>query len=143
MANETYGAVVGKPDFFAGLSRCPVGAEIVASGDYKAVDPASVFIDTQGAFALTVFVTPTANSGGGGVTVTISAIDPSGGALVTLLASVLITGTSLIKLVVDPRISASANVNAQVGLPSRIKVAFVGSGTRTTLTYQASAILQN
>lgn len=130
-------------DFFEGISRCPVGTEIIPSADYKSVDPAAVFIDTQGGIALTVVVSPTLNSGGGGVTVTISGIDPSTGALNTLLASVLITGTSQVRLVVDPRITASANLNAQVGLPSRVKVAFVGSGTRTTLTYQASAILQN
>lgn len=133
----------GSGPIFAGATFPSVGAEVVASADYKSVDPAAAIIDTQGGTALTLVVSPTLNSGGGGVTVTISAVDPSTNALRTLLASVLITGTTPVVLVLDPRITASANLIAQVALPAKVKVAFVGSGTRTTLTYSASATLQN
>lgn len=138
---ETYGA--GNSPFLAGAIIAPVGCEVVKSADYKAVDPAVAIIDCQGATALQLVVSPTANSGGGGVTVTISAVDPSTQALTTLLASVLITGTSPVVLEVDPRITAAANTIAQKSLPAKVSVAFVGSGTRTTLTYSASATLQN
>lgn len=130
-------------DFFQGTSRFPAGSEIVASGDYKSVDPTAIFIDPKGAVALSVITSPSANSGGGGVTVTMYAVDPSTGAKRSLLASTLITGTSPVVITLDPRITTAANANAQVSLPSRVRVEFVGSGTRTTLTYSASAVLSN
>lgn len=119
------------------------GHEIVASGDYKATDPAVQDFDTRGATALRINCKASLNSGGGGVTITISQLDPSTGALGTLLASALITDTALHTYIVDPRIAAATNLNAQAPLPSRVRVAFVGSGTRTTLTYSASAVLSN
>ncbi len=77
----------------------------------------------------------TAASGGGGVTVTIYGYDEGSATYVSLLASALKTATGHTTLRVDPRIAASANVAAQDGLPGKVRVACVGSGTRTTLTY--------
>lgn len=119
------------------------GVQIVASGDYKATDPAVQDIETNGAVSLRINVRGTDVSGGGGVTVTISGIDPATGVLHTLLTSALIATATFNTYVVDPRIAAAANAVAQAPLPSKVRVAFVGSGTRTTLTYSASAVLAN
>lgn len=129
-------------DMFASAD-VPAADTIVVSGDYKATDPTTVVLRTKGATSLRVNCKASANSGGGGVTITISGVDPASGLLYTLLASALITDTAMHTYIVDPRILAATNLNAQAPMPAVVKVAFVGSGTRTTLTYSASAELAN
>lgn len=124
--------------FYNGQS--PAAAEIIASADYKSVDPAAVFLRTNGADGLIVTVDTSAATGGGGVTVTISGVDPDGN-LYTLLASALIASATVTRLQVGQNVPAATNTAAQAFLPSRVKVACVGSGTRTTLTYSVTAEL--
>jgi hypothetical protein len=115
-------------------------AVIVESGDYKSVDPAIQTLRTNGAEGLTVQVKASANSGGGGVTVTINGISPAGDTY-PLLVSALITGTTLINLEIGPAILAATNLAAMKFLPAKVQVVCVGSGTRTTLTYTVCAEL--
>lgn len=111
--------------------------QIIASGDYSSVDPAKVTIGTRGA-NLRIGVDVTAISGSGAtVTVTINGIDQSG--VEYLLLSKAITASGLTEMVIDPRIPAATGVAAQAPLPQKCTVACVGSGTRTTLTYQVAA----
>lgn len=111
---------------------------IVASGDYKSADPATATLNTRDATSLRVGVNATALSGSGcTVTVTISGVDKDGTSY-TLLQKA-ITGTGITEMLVDPRVPASAGLIAQLPLPEKVTVSFVGSGTRTTLTYDASA----
>lgn len=111
---------------------------IVASGDYKSVDPSVVTLNTAGERNLRIGVDVTDISGSGAtVTVTISGVDASG-VLYTLLSKA-ITGSGLTEMVVSPGVVAATGTAAQQPLPETVKVACVGSGTRTTLTYAVSA----
>src|SRR5574341_759139 len=112
---------------------------IVASGDYKAVDPAAVTLDVEEADSLRLGVDVTSLSGAGcTVTVTVNGIDAVNGTEYLLLQKAITTQT-FNPLVIDPRVPAAANAVAQTPLPARVIVRCVGSGTRTTLTYGVSA----
>lgn len=120
-----------------GLNKAPVSIQIVASADYKSVDPAlnTIVVPTD-SVGMKVDLDVTAASGGGGVTVTVNGLNPATGAYdVALLVSALKASTGHIVLRIDPRIAASANLIAQDGLPASVQVSCVGSGTRTTLNY--------
>lgn len=111
---------------------------IIASGDYKSVDPTKVTLNTNGSQSLRIGTDVSAASGSGcTVTVTISGVDKDGTEYVLLTKA--ITSTGLTEMVVSPGIPASAGVAAQAPLPQKCTVACVGSGTRTTLNYAVSA----
>lgn len=121
---------------FQELDRCPASIQVVASADFKSVDPVdSDVVVPLGTTAFRVNLNITAASGGGGVTVTIQGYDPGSDTFYTLLVSALKTATGFTQLLVDPRITASANLIAQVPVPRKVRVHCVGSGTRTTLNY--------
>lgn len=123
-----------------GLSAAPRSVQTAASADYKSVDPATVdIVCPEDAVGMKVELDITAASGGGGVTVTISGYDEGSATWVTLLVSALKTGVAHTTLRIDPRLTAAANTIAQDGLPGKVRIACVGSGTRTTLTYSVGA----
>lgn len=127
---------------FQNLDPAPQTIVLVPSGDYKSVDPqvADVILpwDTD---AVTVNLNITAASGGGGVTVTISQYDEASNTYQTLLVSALKTATGFTKLMVSPWIAASANLIAQTTVSKKVRIACVGSGTRTTLNYSVGCDL--
>lgn len=112
---------------------------VIASGDYKSVDPTPVTIDTHNARNLRVNVNPSALSGSGcTVTALIEALDPDGVTWYTLLSKA-ITATGVQSMLVGPSIVAAAGVALNAPLPAHVRVTCTGSGTRTTLTYAVSA----
>lgn len=128
-------------NLFQGQDRAPVEDTAIPSGDYKVNDPGPFIVDCRGGRSLEIDVKCSANTGGGGVTVTLEGYDPGDNSWFTLLASVLITSTTRVRLQISPDLAASANVIAKDLLPARVRVTPVGSGTRTTLTYSISAKL--
>lgn len=112
---------------------------IIASGDYKSVDPTPVTVDTHNAHCLRVNVNPTLLSGSGcTVTALVEALDADGTTWYTLLSKA-ITATGVQSMLVGPSIVAAAGVALNAPLPAHVRVTCTGSGTRTTLTYAVSA----
>lgn len=121
---------------FQGYDHAPQSDKVVASGDYKSVDPANAdIIIPEGGEALCVNLNITAATGGGGVTVTIYGYDVGSDTYQPLLVSALKVATGFTRLQVSPWIAASANVIAQTPIAKKVRVSCVGSGTRTTLNY--------
>lgn len=102
------------------------GQTIIASADYKSVDPTAVTLQVGAANSVTVSVIPTAQTGSGNtVTVTFTDADTS-----------TVLGTTLV-------ITAGATGTKKVAIPAgthRVTVTCVGTGTRTTLNYSVSAV---
>ena len=92
----------------------------------------SVFVNISGAPGGT---TPT-------LTVTISAVDPVSGALVTLLVSAALNAAGCTLLQVYPGLPATANVSANAVLPSQWQVSYTIGGTTPTFTGTIDAVLQ-
>lgn len=112
---------------------------VIASGDYKSVDPTAVTVDTHGAHCLRVNTNATAVSGSGcTVTALIEGLDADGTTWYTLLSKA-ITSTGTTSQLVGSTIVAASGVAANAPLPSQVRITMMGSGTRTTLTYAVSA----
>lgn len=123
------------PDHTPGRDRVAI---VVASGDYKSVDPANITIDTHNSDTLRLGVDVTAVSGSGAtVTVTINGIDKDGDTYQLLQKAITTTGVT--EMVISPGIPTSSGVALQAPTPEHVQVTMVGSGTRTTLTYSVSA----
>lgn len=127
-----------------GAGALPANAvNLVPSADYSSVDPVSVLIPTLGAVGLMLFVNMTAASGAGNtVTAFLDVFDPVSGTFVPLGAGVALTSAVQAFVVTfDPRIATAVGKGFQTPLPDQCRVRFVGSGTRTTLTYSVGAAL--
>jgi hypothetical protein len=92
---------------------------------------------------ISIFVNLTAVSGTGPtLTVTLSAIDPISGALITLLASAALGATGTTLLQVYPGIAVAANASANAVLPSQWQVSYTIGGTTPSFTGTIDAVLQ-
>lgn len=127
-----------------GAGALPANAsQLVPSGDYSVTDPVAVKIPSLGAVGLMVFVNMSIASGAGNtVTVFLDAFDPVSGTFIPLGAGVALTSAvQAFPVVFDPRIATAAGKSFQTPLPDQLRLRFVGSGTRTTLTYSVGAAL--
>lgn len=112
---------------------------VIASGDYKSVDPTAVTIDTHGAKNLRIDTLVSAVSGAGAtVTVLVEGLAADGTTFYTLLSKA-VTTTGVTSQLVGPTIVAAAGVALNAPLPATVRVTCTGSGTRTTLTYAVAA----
>lgn len=126
-----------------GATALPVNAvNLVPSADYSSVDPVRVNIPSLNAVGLLVFVNMTAASGAGNtVTVFLDALDPVSGTFVNLGSVALTSAVQGFVATFDPRVATAAGKSSQTPIADQLSLRFVGSGTRTTLTYSAGAAL--
>jgi hypothetical protein len=130
-----------------GRYALPVCADaLIASGDYKSVDPTAVEFPTLGATGVVIFLNVTAQTGAGNtITLNVDAFDPVSNSWLALphttAAPVYTAGTGSLLFIVDPRIPGVQNKVTQCPVPGRLRVRPVGSGTRTTLNYSVGAAL--
>lgn len=101
---------------------------VVASSDYKSVDPTAVTLAVGASDSLLVTVKPTALTGAGN-TVTVTVTDADTTAVITSFT-----------------VTAQTDKPVRVAIPRatrRVTVTPVGSGTRTTLTYSIDCVWEN
>jgi hypothetical protein len=129
----------------------PVGASrytipitaVIASQSTGTNTVLSLPVACLGATSLRVYTNLTAQGGGNHqITVTVQGHDPTNDTWYTLLAGAALAATGVVRLIVDPRIAASANLIAQVPLPERIRVSVVEDGDPTT-TWSVAVELTN
>lgn len=102
---------------------------VVASADYKSADPAPQTLKKGAADGVSITVTPTLQTGAGNtLTLTVTNADTAA-VLGTLVITSATAGTLRLANLAD-------NVR-------RITLTFVGSGTRTTLTYSTDVVWHN
>lgn len=144
MAESALDQLVPPTHMGVGRYALPANAvNLVVSGDYSLVDPPRVKIPSLGATGLMVFVNMTIASGAGNtVTVFLDTFDPVSGTFIPLGAGIALTSAvGAFVAIFDPRIATAAGKSMQTPLPDQLSLRFVGSGTRTTLTYSAGAAL--
>jgi hypothetical protein len=99
---------------------------VIASADYKSVDPAAVTLQRGPGTGLVITLTPSLLSGAG-CTVTLTATDADTTETLETALAVTATGANVLRLDnLDPSVH-------------RVTLTCVGSGTRTTLTYKVQA----
>lgn len=128
-------------DPFGHAVGLPKSGVVLASGDFKAADPAPIEVTTPyGANNVTLIISITVQSGAGNtLTVTVERWDEAKQGWVAMLVSAGLVAVADTELRIGTNIAASANVAANTVLPMVFRVKPVKSGTTTTLNYSIGA----
>lgn len=106
----------------------------------RTATPAAITVRTDRARGCVIVVDATAVTATPAVTVKVEGVDPTSGAVYTILQSAAIATVSVTNLRIYPGITAAANVAASDVLPQTIKVTFT-HGDADSITYSAGLVL--